>query len=74
MQTMLMQSLKDKFVRLARLGLDPIRLVYTPCFIAFACSLFLFQSRRARPCTEQKNGAHIDPYRRDDFMADCLFY
>lgn len=72
---MLMLSLKGTFARPGRAHFRSYFARLYVTFIAFSRLLLSFQWHRARPCTEHKNnGAHIDPYRRDDLMADCLFY
>lgn len=66
-----MQSLKGKSVRLALLNLDLILcLCLSFTFFPVPASNFHFQSHR----TQQYYGAHIDPYKIDDLMADRLFY
>lgn len=74
MQAMLMHSLKDKFVRPggAQFGSDSARLDVT--FIAFACCFPPSGAVHDLAQSTKIMGAHIDPYRRDDLMADCLFY
>lgn len=77
---MLMKSLKNKFVRAVffffRIGFRPF--VSHVCCV---CPLAVFlpvgavhDLARSTKIMGVEGGGHIDPYRRDDLMADCLFY